>query len=228
MNPERGSVESREGPSAELRIDYSREHDIDIVNKTVNELSWLQEQGYSYRLPARVEAAFQRGDTPSPEQVAEAVASEFRIEEYEEISNKIREEWVARKDDFLGKLRGLGLPLQSEYELRLTRYGTLGGYRPPNIVEANVHDADPRDMLATTFHETIHLVIENEIAARHVDDHWTKERIVDLIFGKFFPDRKELQQDPGHASEIDQIFEQNFPNIIQCIQEIAKLEKEKP
>ena len=225
INPDMKKIESAENPGADLNIEYSREHDVHIVRETLAELAWLRQQGYKIHLPAKIEALVAQGSPPTEEQITAAVSSEFRLEEYEAKSQAVMRDWTERKGDFLQKLATLGLPLQSKYELLLTKYGVGGSYHRPNRVDANMHDPYTQDVLTTLFHEIIHLTIEDVIEEGHVD-HWTKERLVDLIFGRFFPDKKELQQDPHHAKRIGELFDQFFPDIKQCIIEVAKLSKE--
>lgn len=224
MHPEQHSNESRESLEPELLVEFSPEHDIQVVNSTLRELTWLQQHGYTYHLPARIETMLQQGTAPSSAQVAEMVSAEYQSEVYRTKSNEIVEAWEQRKSDVLEKLKQLGLPLQTEYRLRVSNFGVLGGYEPPNAIDANVAQADARETIATVIHETIHLVIEDAVTAHHLD-HWTKERIVDLIYGKFFPERMEVQHDPEQAVEIGRIFEQYYPHITQAIEAIAQLER---
>lgn len=53
--------------------------------------------------------------------------------------------------------------------------------------------------------------------------HWEKERIVDLIINKFFPEDQKVQRDPEDSEKISEIFEKNFPDVEKIIVEVSKI-----
>lgn len=225
MNPEGEFIDSRDKHHAELRFDFSEEYETQVVEKTLSELPWLKEQGYTVHLPEVLAAKIAHRETPTTEEISSAVASEYRSEEYETKATEVAEAWELYQEDFLQKLATLGLPVQDSYLVRLTKYGVGGAYHPPNSIDAMIHDVGSKDVVATLIHETIHLTIENLIEEFHIGEHWAKERIVDLIFGKFYPDRQELQKDPAQSEKIDDLFEKYYPDIRRVIQELSIISK---
>lgn len=76
----------------------------------------------------------------------------------------------------------------------------------------------PTEILA---HELVHLAIEPLIQKNNTE-HWVKERIVDLLMKKAFPNY-ELQKNPTEAQKINQIFQDNYPNIEKILEEVSQL-----
>ena len=148
------------------------------------------------------------------------VSLEFDQKEYEDKANELKQKWEEKKDDFLNKLAGLRLPMQSEYIVVFTKYGVGGSYGLPNTIQINFNYPIEKETIAITLHEIIHLTIE-ELIKKYRIDHWKKERLVDLIYGKFYPHEKRLQRDPEKSEEIERIFEAFFPDIEKIIIEIS-------
>jgi hypothetical protein len=61
-------------------------------------------------------------------------------------------------------------------------------------------------------HEIIHLCIEPLIKKFRIP-HWQKERVVDLLFRSFFPDKAFLQVLPEEAHVVDSVFDAGFADI---------------
>ena len=90
----------------------------------------------------------------------------------------------------------------------------------PDNVQLNLKQkGEPAFTLA---HEIVHLTIEHLIRKYQID-HWTKERLVNLIMNKFFPDKPILQRDPQNAEQISEIFDREFPNIEEVIKDISAI-----
>jgi hypothetical protein len=53
--------------------------------------------------------------------------------------------------------------------------------------------------------------------------HWTKERLVDLVMNKFFPENQKLQRDPENAEQITEIFNTYFPDITKVIKAVSEI-----
>ena len=163
------------------------------------------------------------GRKPTEEEIVSTTSDEFTEKEYKEKVGELERGWRKEKDNFLEKLATLSLPIQDEYEILFTRYGVGGSYGLPNQIQINIDYPRARDLSSTVFHEIIHLTIEKLIKEHNID-HWTKERLVDLIFGKFFLDKQRLQRDPEKADRINEIFKKLFPDIKMIIIEISKIE----
>ena len=113
MNLEHSQADYRDSPGTGLRIEYSQEHDIDVVQVTLRELDSLKEQGLNPRLPEKLVAALSEGKSPTQEEIAGAVVAEFRAENYQRLSDEVAIEWMARREDVLAKLSTLGFSIQS-------------------------------------------------------------------------------------------------------------------
>ncbi|MBI5742691.1 MAG: hypothetical protein HZA25_02545, partial [Candidatus Niyogibacteria bacterium] len=166
--------------------------------------------------------ALSSGKILTDKEILRIVITEFKKEEYEEKSQELKKGWVGVGEDFLKKLETLGLPLEREYEVLFTKYGVGGSYGLPNNIQINF--AYTRDILSITLHEIIHLTVE-ELIKKYDIDHWTKERLVDLIYGRFFPEGQRLQDDPDQAEKIHKIFDSFFPNIEKVITEVSLIPK---
>ena len=112
--------------------------------------------------------------------------------------------------------------MQSAYLVSFTKYGTGGSHNLPNRIQINFKYNCAKNLLATTFHEIIHLTIEDLIREYNID-HWTKERLVDLIYAKFFPKERLLQKDPEKPEQIKETFNRFFPDIKKVIIGVSKL-----
>ena len=117
-------------------------------------------------------------------------------------------------------MKTLELPLSDKYYVSITKYGNGGGYGTPSSVQLRFEQ--PRSVTHTLAHEIVHLTIEHLIKKYQID-HWTKERIVDLVMNKFFPDNQRLQRNPENVEKVSEIFEREFPDIEKIIAEISKL-----
>lgn len=208
----------------DLKVNFSKENEMKRIKYTLSKLDWYMKQGYKINLPDRIKKIADQGRVPTDDEILEAVSVKFDQKEYEDKAQDLIQKFEETKEDFLEKLTALGLPLQSEYRVLFTKYGVGGSYDLPNKIQINFDYSNARDILATTFHEIIHLTIENLIKEYNIS-HWTKERIVDLVYGRFFPTKQRLQRNPERSEELSKIFNQFFPDIKRAILEISKLNK---
>jgi hypothetical protein len=112
--------------------------------------------------------------------------------------------------------------VQGEYIVYLTKYGSGGSYELPNIININLLHERSKRLLRSVIHEIIHLAIEKYIDEYKVEQ-WKKERIVDLFFVRYFP-RRVFVRDSYIAMDtqkVDQIFDDNFPNIEDIVKNAA-------
>jgi hypothetical protein len=218
-SPEFDHTERVEGSKGKLHVEYSAEADVEIVQETLKEFQELTAQGYAPNLPKTIQARVERGEELTAAEVAEAVNADYQAQDYAAKSDVIIREWSEHQADFLQKLGTLGLPVQEAYILRLTKYGVGGEFRTPNSIIANVEDA--HGAIFTIEHEIIHLTIE-QLIKEHTIDHWTKERVVDLIYSRFYPERTTLQKDPEQADHVMAVFEQHYPNIPAMLSELGR------
>lgn len=224
-NSEINKKKSENSIEANLKINFSIEDEVKRIKYTLGKLDWFVAQGYKINLPDKVKKIVDQGQVPTDDEISESVSSEFNQKEYEEKTQDLIQKWEEAKEVFLEKLATLGLPLQPEYRVSFTKYGVGGSYGLPNKIQINFDYSYARNTSATTFHEIIHLTIENLIKEHNIS-HWTKERLVDLIYSKFFPAEPRLQRNPEKSERVNEIFSQFFPNIERVVIEISKLDKD--
>jgi hypothetical protein len=199
----------------ELKYIFSERNEIERIQSTIKKIAWYREQNYKLVFPNNIKDL--PDDMVTDELVKQGVREEFEEERYEEIAKEIENKWSAIKDEYQKNLKKLGLPLQDVYLIYFTKYGVGGSYNLPNKIILNV--SGKRDKLSIITHEIVHLAIE-ALIEKYKIDHWTKERIVDLIHNRF-RNENELQRDPENSQEIQQIFEKYFPDITKVISEIG-------
>ena len=214
--------ESKEKVEADLKITFSKESEAKRIQYTIDKLDWFKKQGYKINLPEKIKEIIDHGLTLSDDEILKIVSLEFNQKEYEDKANELRQKWEEKKGDFLHRLASLGLPLQSEYKLVFTKYGVGGSYGLPNIIQINFEYPIEKETIAITLHEIIHLTIE-ELIKKYGIDHWEKERLVDLIYGKFYPNEKRLQRDPEKSKEVERVFEAFYPDMEKVLSEIGTL-----
>ncbi len=213
-------LESMERNNPEVVFGCRIEEEINRVKYICSKYEWYKENGYHPTYPKALEDRLESGQPLTEEDIKNAVTEEFDQEANETHLATLKESWEEIELNFFESLKTLGLPLQAIYSVSLTKYGNGGSYGMPNRVQYN---PDQNNQGALTIgHEIVHLTIEHLIRQYQID-HWTKERVVDLIIGKFFPDKKRLQRNPSIAEEISDIFEREFPDIEKTISEIANL-----
>lgn len=222
MNREKSlnKIESENMPT--LIFDYSIQTEHKRVIYTLKKYKWYKENGYRPKYPQIIQDKLERNEEVNEADILEAVTNEFNQEKYAEQVFSIKKEWGVIKNNFFKNLKKLGLSIQNKYYVYITRYGTGGSYGLPNNIQLNLEQK--RSPALTLAHEIIHLTIESLIKEFNIE-HWTKERLVDLIMNKFFPEDQKLQRDPESAEQILEIFEKEFPNINKVIKEVSTLNK---
>lgn len=204
----------------EVVFDYSAEDEKERVFRTLKKHSWYKENGYKPKYPELIQEKLEKEENIKEEDVLEAVLSEFDKNKYAEQIGSILEEWNKIKGGFFENLKTLNLPLQDKYFVCVTKYGTGGSYGLPDSIQLNLENK--RNIPITLAHEIVHLTIEPLIQEYKIQ-HWEKERIVDLIINKFFPEDQKVQRDPEDSEKISEIFEKNFPDVEKIIVEVSKI-----
>lgn len=204
-----------------IEVQYSVDNEVSRIRRTIDKYSWFIENGYKPRLPQAIKDRLENGDDISDDEIKSATEGEYQNEMYQAKANEIRGAWEIESGYFLEKLKTLGRPMVEQYTVFLTKYGTGGSYGYPNLVQLNLNNTSNRGVLYVTFHEMVHLTIQ-DLIEKYKIPHWTKERLVDLTMNNFFPDKKRSQRDPENAEEISEIFKKEFPDIEKIIAEISK------
>lgn len=187
-----------------LNIHFSKEFENYRIENCLKKIDWYKEQGYKLNLPET------------------DVDQEYREEDFLAFSNLIQKNWAIyekKLHDLLANLKGS--EIQETYNLNLTKYGVGGSYSLPNTIIVNISQTNKDIFIPTIIHEIIHLSIE-KLITKYKIEHWQKERLVDLISLKFFPDEFKLQRNPKDFEIIQQSLEINYPNIELIIKEIGQ------
>lgn len=192
---------------------YSLEFEIERIKYTIEKLDWFNQNGYKVYLPKKIsETDFFKNEILSDESIKECILLEFQEKDYFQLVEYIKKEWVKYEEIFHSKLKDLSLLPCEEYFVYLTKYGVGGSYHFPNEIIVNIQMKYGIGLIRTIFHEIIHLTIHPLIEKNKVE-HWTKERIIDLILKKLVPELSKEQFLPIKTENIDKIFEKNYPNI---------------
>ncbi len=203
------SLESIE-QTPKLDIVFSVDKEIERISSTIERLPWYREQGYSSfhtTLPKRL------SELSGVEEITDAVSEEFSDEKYNDISNYIKEEWeIVSKE--LERLREVpGFRLFDEYTLILTRYGSGGSYNSSSgEITVNIESRSKEKIVGTLVHEIVHIAIQHLIDKYKVK-HWYKERLVDLLVDRLFPDLKGMQKINEDTKIVDETFDKHFPDL---------------
>lgn len=151
-----------------------------------------------------------------------AVQEDFDEKYYQEQKDfltKNLEKIFSQATDELAKT---GLVFLDEYKIFLTRYGAGGSYNFPNKVIINIDLFSGDDLLLTAIHEIVHLIVEPLVNLYQIN-HWTKERLVDLIIAQIVPSLKNFQNLPINTDAIDDVFAKNYPEVNKIFKGVAEL-----
>lgn len=198
-----------------LKFNISVPDEIIRITNTLKKLEWYRENNYKINFPKELDL-----ENATEETIQQAISSDFDISFYEKYQSELEKSWIELGEEFIKKLRTLGLPVQNNYLITLTRYGVGGSYGLPNRICLNI-DYGYHNIIETILHEIIHLTIENLIKEYNID-HWTKERLVNLIYNRFYPEKASLQTDPKDKEKVQEAFDKYFPDIKKVIIELSK------
>jgi hypothetical protein len=204
-----------------LEIKYSVESEVQRITDTLAKYSWFKEQRYRLNLPEQIRAKADLGEVLEKEYIEQVIKGEFLEERYLAVAEAIQKEWAKVNASFTKNLATLNGPKHDIYRITLTRYGVGGSYGFPNKVIINFEYKDII-FLKTVAHEIVHMAIEGWIMEYKIT-HWVKERLVDLVMNKFFPDHMRLQRDPEQHEEIEALFETYFPDMKKVIESVDEL-----
>ncbi len=148
------------------------------------------------------------------------IEREINQEEASAVAQELKDKVPKIIDSLDPVFQAINYQIPDKYIIVLTKYGPGGSYHLPNKVVITMtktrrgHD----EILA---HELVHLAVEPLIQKNNTE-HWVKERIVDLLMKKAFPNY-ELQRNPIESQKINQIFQDNYPNIEKILEEVSKI-----
>jgi hypothetical protein len=201
----------------ELKINYSIDEEVARIKNTLSKLAWFEDNGYKPALPEGISA------DSSDNEIQTAVEKDY--EEHKKTFAKnaewLTENWPKYSEKLGANLLECGLKPEPQYELLLTFYGVGGSYNRPNKILVNIRNFYEIGLLSTVMHEAVHLAIQDMIVEHNID-HWVKERIVDLLMQRFFPEFSRIQKVKVSTEEIDMVFNELYPNVPEIIEKLAR------
>lgn len=204
-----------------ISIFYSKENEINNVNEIFKEKDWYLEHNYRVCLPNNLSLENPTFDL--------AIVSQSVNDDYNELDYQLVAEFLKTKESWLSSivepaLKKIDKMALDSYEVYLTKYGVGGGYELPNKIGLDIKK-DRDGLIKTLVHEIIHLSIEEEIARNKVG-HFHKERVVDLLTQKLFPEiTKTPKNMPEEAKKVvDPIFNEYYPDIEKITKNIEQVD----
>lgn len=208
---ENNGLENKEGV-VKLEVAYGLEKDTARVKNTIKRLPWYKEQGYDV---ASIIKRFPAGilESSIEEEVDTAVGAEYSAVEYEKFKEFIEEKW----EEFALKLDVLktasSLELRDSYTIVLTKYGMGGSYNAEKgEAIINLSSGSKERLIGIIFHEIVHMTIEHLIQKYQIK-HWQKERLVNLMMGRYFPELENRQSMKEDVTAVDEAFNKFFPDF---------------
>jgi hypothetical protein len=201
-----------------LNIVFGKPEEVARIQNTLKRLPWYRENGYTnlnLNLPQGVE------ENSSFEDIQKAVDLEYSDSKYNEYKEFIEAEWPTDERHLEEMKQIPSFQFRNTYEILLTQYGTGGSYESgTGKVIVNIKTRRKDQLMGTLLHEIVHISIEPLIKAHDVSQ-WRKERLVDLIGNKSFPDLRKMQTISEDVSVVDTAFEKYFPDIEEITKEIG-------
>lgn len=204
----------------DLKINYSVEFEVERISETLKQLNWFKNKGYNVLLPSSLPTS--NSVDISGEKIKNSVIAEYVENDYETQKNYLLLNWNNIAPKLSEELSKLALIPLNHYNIFLSKYGVGGSYHYPDEIIINIKFKYEKGLLRTAVHEIIHLTIQPFIEKYKIN-HWSKERIVDLLMLRFLPQLSKPQQLPINTEQIDNIFNKIYPDIEAIIKDIGNL-----
>ena len=147
------------------------------------------------------------------EEINQAVAAEFSSEKYLVAAEHINTKWPDLSAILIELQEIPSFKLLDKYKIILTRYGSGGSYNSvAGEVILNIERRPPDQLMGTIAHEIVHIGIQDFINKYEIK-HWFKERLVDLIGQRYFPNLRKMQKIEPDVSALDAAFGKFFPDL---------------
>jgi hypothetical protein len=192
------------------------------IKDSLKSIDIFLQQGYLVDLP---KIDLDKLKDISDQDLYNIVGNEHDEQTYLAYKKQLEDTWSQYVETIFSTLNNLvGVEIQTEYIVYLTKYGPGGGnYGYPNDVAIKLYYGRERTAMGVLIHEIIHLSVHNLIEKYQIE-HWTKERLVDLISLKIFPGKFKLQRDPENSEMVSKYFDQYYPNMKKIISSISNRE----
>jgi len=203
-----------------LEIVFGQDQEMERIKYALGKIDWFMEKGYSIDFPDGLDP--KRRDITDDE-IKDSVSKEWDEEAYRLAKEEI-ESGFSKKITKLTSIFGeMSLAIEPKYVISLSRYGGGGSFGFPNLVAMNFRNkAVGLERLAmVVLHEMTHLAIGGLIKKYGIE-HWVKERLVDLIMKKAFPEEAHIQKSRDDSLiRVNEVFEENYPNIEEIVKKLA-------
>ena len=205
-----------------INIEYSIQKETERVINTISRIDSFIERGYNIRkLLFPKNLSYEELKLMTKDEIQKLITEEYIIDDYKKNIKYIQDRWLQIGPKLSAGIEKMKIVLIPEFDIIFTKYGITGSYHTPKTIIVNIQKFYLEGLLRSIIHESIHLVINPFILSYKID-HWSKERIVDLIFLVFFPELNKMQIIPN-TDELDKIFYEYFPNIEEVILKISEL-----
>lgn len=205
-----------------INIQYSITKEIERVIYTANRINTFSERGYKVeKLLSPKNIPYQDIKLMTETEIKNLITEDYITEDYDKNIKYIKDRWLQVEPKFKLEIEKMKIEIIPEFHIFFTKYGITGSYESPNIIFVNITKFYNEGLLRIIIHELIHLLINPYILKYNIE-HWSKERIVDLIFLDFLPELCKMQEIPN-TEDSDNLFYKYFPDIEKVIFEISKM-----
>lgn len=211
-------------PIQKLKIQYSVDLETQRVFSMIKKIEWFNKMGYKINLPEKIKSMdLNKMAKMTKKDIKKIITEEYKVQNYQRIESVIEKRWSNVSTKLFLNLSTTNLKCEPFYILTLTKYGTGGSYNLPNTIILNFNRKIPDNLIRIIIHEIIHLSIQ-PLIEKFMINHWSKERIVDLIMAKATPELAKMQNLPQNTKKIDKLFDNFFPDVEKIIRQCAQLD----
>jgi hypothetical protein len=216
----------------EIEFGYSPESELNQLRYLLSgkKRRFFLDNNYTVSLPEGV--SLDDDKNWSDEELLNLIKKELDEKRVEEIKTEIESAWPEVVNNLKKLFIEIGIDIPSKYFISFTNYGPGGQFQPPNGMLISISKSKnwPGRITSTVTHEAIHDAIHHLIekygfAKGDYEGHWIKEHTVDRLMKKVVPDSRiqKTQLDEEKLKELDEIFDQNYPNLEKILEEISKI-----
>lgn len=210
-----------------IKIQYSITKEIERVIYTANRIDTFSDRGYKVDgLSSPKNIPYKDIKLMTQIEIERLITEEYIALDYDKNVRYIKDRWIQIEPKLKLGIEKMKIEMIPEFDIIFTKYGITGSYENPNIIIVNIKKFYNEGLLRIIIHELIHLLINPYILKYNIE-HWSKERIVDLIFLNLFPELCKMQEIPN-TEDSDKLFYKYFPNIEKVIFEISKIKNNNP
>lgn len=205
-----------------LSFKYSKEFELGRIKSTIKRLDWYLSNGYNLSalsFPKNVD--MENLSDLSDNNLALVISQEYDENKFVSSIDSVRQIYEGYKEKLEKFVIELGLKPITEIKICLTKYGIGGSYHSPDEITVNIDKFFSVGLMRAILHEIIHLHVE-PLIQKYKIDQWQKETVVNLLFEQAFPDIYKKQNIPMETKKIENVFNENYPNIENIISKISR------